>query len=70
MRKKTTEKGMEGIIYMIDLARWAEVHRCTLWRWLRPHRARLLSMGYVPGKPLPSAVVDWVCDWFVIYTTF
>jgi len=69
MRKKTTKKGMNNI-YMIDLARWAEVHRVTLWRWLRPHRARLVGMGYRPGKPLPGAVVDWVCDWFVIYATF
>lgn len=66
---KRKRKKMEGV-FMRDLARWAEVHRITLWRWLRPHRARLIDMGYVPGKPLPEKVVDFICDWFVIYATF
>ena len=57
-------------VYRLYLARWAEVHRITLWRGLRPHRGRLLEMGYVPGKPLPEAVIKYVCDWFVIYSTF
>ena len=57
-------------LYMKDLAKAAEVNRITLWRWLRPHRAKLVAMGYRPGKPLPEEVVNYVCDWFVIYLTF
>ena len=56
--------------YLYQLAELAEVHRCTLWRWLRPHRARLAALGYKQGQPLPPEVVDFICDWFVIYTTF
>ncbi|MDD6003545.1 MAG: hypothetical protein PUC50_15255 [Bacteroidales bacterium] len=68
--KTKRAQGEQQKIYMRDLARWAEVHRITLWRWLRPHRARLVGMGYRPGKPLPEAVINYVCDWFVIEQLF
>ena len=70
VHKQHAQRQRGSAIYMRDLARCAEVHRVTLWRWLRPHRARIIALGYCPGKPLPPKVVDFITDWFVIYTTF
>ncbi len=57
---------IEGKVYFKDLADMAGVHRVTLWRWLRVHRAKLEALGYRRGRSLPDAVVRYICDWFVI----